>query len=43
VKVLNYNYRALRLPFWPIAEALKGKWGSRRTVNKRSVTLPGVG
>jgi hypothetical protein len=28
LKVLNYNYRALRLPVWPVVEALEGKWGS---------------
>jgi hypothetical protein len=42
-KVLNYSYRALRLPVWPVVEALKGKWGSRGTVEKRRGTLPGVG
>jgi hypothetical protein len=24
LKVINYNYRALRLPVWPFAEAHKG-------------------
>jgi hypothetical protein len=24
LKVLNYNYRALRLPFQPVVEALRG-------------------
>jgi hypothetical protein len=43
LKVLNFNYRALRLPIWPVVEALERKWGSRRTVEKRRGTLPGVG
>jgi hypothetical protein len=41
LKVLNYNYRALRLPVRPVVEAQKGKWGSRRTVEQRRGTLPG--
>jgi hypothetical protein len=43
LKVLNYSYRALRLPVWPVVEALERKWGSRRTVEQRRGTLPGVG
>jgi hypothetical protein len=43
MKVLNYSYRALRLPVRPIAEALKGKWGNRGTVEQRRGTLPWVG
>ena len=43
LKVLNYSYSALRLPGCPVAEALEGKWGNRRTVEKRRDTLPEVG
>jgi hypothetical protein len=43
LKVLNYNYRALRLHVRPIVESLEGKWGSRRIVEKRRDTLLGVG
>jgi hypothetical protein len=39
----NYSYNALRIPIQPFAEALKSKWGRRRTVEKRRGTLPGVG
>jgi hypothetical protein len=39
----NYSYSALRLPVRPVVEALEGKWGNRRTVEKRRGTLPGVG
>jgi hypothetical protein len=35
--------RALRLSIQPVAEAPKGKWDSRRTVEKRRGTLLGVG
>jgi hypothetical protein len=37
------HYRALRLPVTHVVEALEGKWGNRRTVEKRRGTLPGVG
>jgi hypothetical protein len=43
LKVINCGYNALRLPVWPVAEALEGKWGSRRTVEQRRGTLPWVG
>jgi hypothetical protein len=43
LKVLNYNYRAMRLPVRPVAEALEGKWGSQWNVDKRRGTLPWVG
>jgi hypothetical protein len=43
LKVLNYSYRAMRLPVQPVIEALEGKWGSRRIVEKRRGTLPWVG
>jgi hypothetical protein len=43
LKVPNYRYRALRLPVQPVVEALEGKWGSQRTVEKIRGTLPGVG
>jgi hypothetical protein len=43
LKVLNCNYSALRLPVRPVVEALEGKWGSQRIVEKRRDTLPGVG
>jgi hypothetical protein len=43
LKVPNCSYRTLRLPVRPIVEALEGKWGSRRTVEKIRGTLPGVG
>jgi hypothetical protein len=39
----NNNYSALRIHVWPVVEALEGKWGSRRTVEQRRGTLPGVG
>jgi hypothetical protein len=39
----NCNYSALRLHVCPIVEALEGKWGSRRTIEQRRGTLPGVG
>jgi hypothetical protein len=42
-KVPNYSYKALRLLVWPVVEALEGKWGSRRTIEQRRGTLPGVG
>jgi hypothetical protein len=41
--VLGNSYRALRLYVWPVVEAPEGKWGSRRTVEQRRGTLPGVG
>jgi hypothetical protein len=28
----NCIYNALRIPIWPIVEALEWKWGSQRTV-----------
>jgi hypothetical protein len=28
LKVLNYSYRAMRLPVRPVVEALEGKWGN---------------
>jgi hypothetical protein len=31
-KVIKYSYKALRIPVWPVAEALEGKWGNRGTV-----------
>jgi hypothetical protein len=34
---------ALRLPVWPTAKALEGKWGNRLTIEQRRGTLPGVG
>jgi len=37
------NYKALILPILPVVESLKGKWGSRRIVEQRRGTLPGVG
>jgi hypothetical protein len=43
LKEPNCSYSALRLPVWPVVEALEGKWGSRRTVEQRRGTLPGVG
>jgi hypothetical protein len=43
LKVLNYGYNALILLVQPMAEALEGKWGSRRTVEQRRGTLPWVG
>ena len=43
LKVLNCSYNALRLPVWHVVEALEGKWGSQRTVEKRRGTLPWVG
>jgi hypothetical protein len=42
-KVLNYSCRALRLPIWPVVEALEGKWGSQGIVEQRRGTLPWVG
>jgi hypothetical protein len=39
----KYSYNCLRLLVWPIVEALEGKWGIRRTVEKRRGTLTGVG
>jgi hypothetical protein len=39
----NCSYSAWRVPVWPVVEALEGKWGSRRTVEQRRGTLPGVG
>jgi hypothetical protein len=38
----NCNYSTLRIPIRTIVEALEGKWGSRRTVEQRRGTLPGV-
>jgi hypothetical protein len=35
LKVINYNYMSLRLLVWPIVEALEGKLGNRKTVEKR--------
>jgi hypothetical protein len=43
LKVLNYNYNAMRLLVWPIAEALEGKWSSQSIVEQRRGTLPWVG
>jgi hypothetical protein len=43
LKVINCGYNALRLPIQPVAEALEGKWGSQRTIEKRRGTLPWVG
>jgi hypothetical protein len=43
LKVINYSYRALRLPVWPVAEALEGKWGSQGNIEKIRGTLPWVG
>jgi hypothetical protein len=42
-KVPNYNYIALRLPVWPVVEALEKKWGNRRNFEGRRGTFPGVG
>jgi hypothetical protein len=42
LKVINYNYRALRLLVRPFFEALEGKQGIRRTFEQRRGTLPGV-
>jgi hypothetical protein len=39
---LGIRYRALRLLVQLVVEALKGKWGSQRTVEKRRGTHPGV-
>jgi hypothetical protein len=39
----NYNYSALRLLVRSVAEALEGKWGSRRTVEMIRDTLHWVG
>jgi hypothetical protein len=39
----NYNYNAMRLLVWSVAEALEGKWGSRRTIDLIRDTLHGVG
>jgi hypothetical protein len=39
----NCSYSARRIHVWPVVEALEGKWGSRRTVEQRRGTLPGVG
>jgi hypothetical protein len=41
--MLRNNYIALRLSILSIVEALKGKWGSQRNVEKRRGTLPRVG
>jgi len=43
LKVLNCNYKALRLPFRHVVEALERKWGSQGTVEKRRGTLARVG
>jgi hypothetical protein len=40
---LNYSYSSLIIFVQPIVEALEGKWGSQRTVEKRRDTLLGVG
>jgi hypothetical protein len=42
-KVPNCSYKALRLPFWPVHEAPKRKWGSQRTVEHIRGTFLGVG
>jgi hypothetical protein len=42
-RVLNYNYRALRLPVRSVTEALEGKWGRQGTVEERRGTLSRVG
>jgi hypothetical protein len=38
----NCNYSDMRIPIQPVAKSLEGKWGSRRTIEKRRGTLPGV-
>jgi hypothetical protein len=40
-KVPNYNYRALRLPIWPIVEALKRKWGSEGLLSREGAHFLG--
>jgi len=35
LKVLNYSYRALRLPIRLVAEAMEGKWDNRGIVEQR--------
>jgi hypothetical protein len=39
----NNSYSAMRILVHSVAESLEGKWGSRRTVEQRRGTLPGVG
>jgi hypothetical protein len=41
--VPSYIYKAIRLHVWLVFETLEGKWGSRRIVEQRRGTLPGVG
>jgi len=42
-RVPSCSYRALRTLVSHVIEALKGKWGNRRTVEKIMGTLLGVG
>jgi hypothetical protein len=42
-KGVNCSYSALRLPVWPIAESLEGKWGIQGIVEQSRGTLPWVG
>jgi hypothetical protein len=40
--MMGNSYKDLRLFVQHVVESLKGKWGSRRTVEQRRGTLPGV-
>jgi hypothetical protein len=41
LKVINYNYRALRLPVRPVAEARKGSGATERLLRREATHFLG--
>jgi hypothetical protein len=41
LKVLNYSYRALRLPVWPVVEAQKGSGAVEGLLSREGAHLMG--